>query len=455
MEQLNLNGALFQGDYPDPSIVKWNEYYYVVFSSMNYRPALPLFRSLNLIDWEFLGFCLQQFDRDIWAPELTIVDNHLLIYFYAENENWVIRCDDMIKFTWSMPLSLDIQDFIDPGFLRYENKNYLFLGKGMMCELSENGLTRISPLRKVFPDYVVDSSEDIEGDFVESPKLTVHNNFIYYTATTGGTAGPATGHRVISARSQSVDGPWEFSPYNPVIVAKDRNDEWYCQGHATIFQGEDGWYSIYHAYHKNEFLWGRQCLLEKMVWNENDWFKRTNKRVSGIEKRFNELQKEFISFNALAKMETIANGFKLYADGNSIGDSNKALFPLGKNSFEMECNVLCSESANAGITLFYNPEHCIGISVSDNDIKIIRHNELLNEIKIMKKISKIKIVVDDLYWKAYVSYDGINFEKVNNVIDISTFSHNSYGGFLSLKPGFFCYGNGFAEFSNVKLSWGV
>ncbi|MEF9893030.1 MAG: hypothetical protein RR738_06845 [Anaerorhabdus sp.] len=44
--------------------------------------------------------------------------------------------------------------------------------------------------------------------------------------------------------------------------------------------------------------------------------------------------------------------------------------------------------------------------------------------------------------------------KINNVIDISTFNHNSYGGFMSLRPGFFCYGKQGVEFSNLKLSWG-
>lgn len=454
MVQSNHNKACFQGDYPDPSIVKIEAYYYVVFSSMKYRPALPMFRSKDLIDWEFMGSCLQEFDRDVWAPEIAVINNKLCIYFYAENENWVITCEDINKFSWSTPLSLDIQEYIDPGFLRHENKNYLFLGKGMMCELSEDGLKRTSPLRKVFPDFVVDNDEDIEGDFIESPKLMVYQDMIYYTVTTGGTAGPATGHRVLSARSKSVEGPWEFSPYNPIIVAKDRSDDWHCQGHATIFEADDGWYSIYHAYQKDAFLWGRQCLIEKIEWDNHGWFYRTHQCIAGKEKTFVQLQNEFVSFKEQAKVETIENGFRLYAKGNTIGNSEKLLFPLAKNSFELECDLSVLKDTVAGITMFYNEEHCIGIGIETNKIKIIRHNELLNEISCDQLVRKIKISVKNFYWKSYVSYDGETFVKINNVIDISTFNHNSYGGFMSLRPGFFCYGKQGVEFSNLKLSWG-
>lgn len=454
MVQLNHNNACFKGDYPDPSIIRFEDYYYVVFSSMKYRPALPMFRSNDLVEWQYLGSCLQEFDRDVWAPELAVINNKLLIYFYAENENWVISCEDLATFSWSYPLSLDIQGYIDPGFLNYENKNYLFLGKGMMCELSEDGLKRTSPLKKVFPDFYVDSNEDIEGDFIESPKLMIHEDMIYYTVTTGGTAGPATGHRVISARSKGVEGPWEFSPYNPIIVAKDRNDDWHCQGHATIFEGIDGWYSIYHAYQKEAFIWGRQCLIEKIEWDDKGWFHRTNHFIEGHDKTMQELQKEFVSFEKRARSEILENGFKPFAKGNTLGNSEKFLFPLAKSSFQLECDLRVEENTFAGITMFYNEEHCVGISVSKNKITIFRHNEILNELMIDKQVRKIKIELDDNYWKSFVSYDGNKFMKINNVIDISTFNHNSYGGFMSLRPGFFCYGENHAEFTNIKLSWG-
>ena len=79
-------------------------------------------------------------------------------------------------------MPLDIPDYIDPGHaVDDQGQRYLFLGRGMRVKLSDDGLQRISEPEMVFPVYQIDSREDIEGDFMEGPKLCRRGGWFYYT----------------------------------------------------------------------------------------------------------------------------------------------------------------------------------------------------------------------------------------------------------------------------------
>ena len=78
---------------------------------------------------------------------------------------------------------------------------------------------------------------------------------------------------VVSARSRSIDGPWENSPYNPVVHTKSADEKWWSKGHGTLVEGPDGeWYLVYHAYEKGFYTLGRQTLLEPVKWTDDGWF---------------------------------------------------------------------------------------------------------------------------------------------------------------------------------------
>lgn len=54
---------------------------------------------------------------------------------------------------------------------------------------------------------------------------------------------------IISARSKSAFGPWENSPYNPIIRTKNNKERWWSKGHGTPFEDAEGnWWIMFHAY---------------------------------------------------------------------------------------------------------------------------------------------------------------------------------------------------------------
>lgn len=84
MVQTTYENPILKGTYPDPSICRVGEDYYLVTSSFCYFPGVPIFHSKDLIHWEQIGHCLtrrSQLNLDhipsafgIFAPTLRYHD---------------------------------------------------------------------------------------------------------------------------------------------------------------------------------------------------------------------------------------------------------------------------------------------------------------------------------------------------------------------------------------------
>src|SRR6187402_617326 len=74
---------IFTGDYPDPSIIRDGEDYYIVHSSFNYYPGLLIWTSKDLINWKPVTHALKKSVGSVWAPDLVKYNNKFYIYFPA------------------------------------------------------------------------------------------------------------------------------------------------------------------------------------------------------------------------------------------------------------------------------------------------------------------------------------------------------------------------------------
>src|SRR3990170_5164517 len=58
-----LDGAttpILAGFYSDPSICRVGEDYYLVTSTFEYFPGVPVFHSKDLVNWEQIGHCIER-----------------------------------------------------------------------------------------------------------------------------------------------------------------------------------------------------------------------------------------------------------------------------------------------------------------------------------------------------------------------------------------------------------
>jgi xylan 1,4-beta-xylosidase len=108
----------------------------------------------------------------------------------------------------------------------------------------------------------------------EAPKLFYRDGFYYLTVAEGGTSGPPTSHMVLSARSRNVEGPWEWSPFNPIVHTYSAEEKWWSKGHGRPLEAADGsWWMTLHAYENGFRTLGRQVLLLPVEWTADGWYR--------------------------------------------------------------------------------------------------------------------------------------------------------------------------------------
>ena len=265
--------VILPGDYPDPSIMRDGKDYYMTHSPFYYAPGFLIWHSQDLMNWEPLCRVMPQYEGSAMAPDLLKYKDTYYIYYPAAGTNWVMWAKN-IRGPWSRPVDLKVGG-IDPGHVvDKEGNRYLYLDKGEMIRLTEDGLATVGEKKKVYDGWKYPDHWDTECMCLESPKLNEHNGYYYLTSAQGGTAGPATSHMVVSARSKSVTGPWENSPYNPIVHTYSVTDSWWSKGHGTLIDDVNGnWWIVYHAYANDYHTLGRSTLIEPVEWTEDGWYR--------------------------------------------------------------------------------------------------------------------------------------------------------------------------------------
>ncbi len=129
---------------------------------------------------------------------------------------------------------------------------------------------------KVYDGWEYPDDWDVESFALEGPKLLRRGEYYYMLSAEGGTAGPATSHMVIMARSKNLEGPWGKIHHTirlSRLGIEMKNGG--PKGMATLVEGPDGmqWYMLYHGYENGYQTLGRQTLLEPVDWTENGWVK--------------------------------------------------------------------------------------------------------------------------------------------------------------------------------------
>lgn len=458
--------VILSGDYPDPSIMRDGKDYYMTHSPFYYMPGFLIWHSQDLMNWEPVCRVMPEYDGSAMAPDLLKYGDTFYIYYPAAGTNWVIWAKD-IKGPWSKPVDLKVSG-IDPGHIVDKQGNrYLYVDKGEVIRLTEDGLSTIGKKQKVYEGWLYPDKWDTECMCLESPKLNYHNGYYYLTSAQGGTAGPATSHMVVSARSKSIMGPWENSPYNPVVHTYSATDNWWSKGHGTLIDDVNGnWWIVYHAYAKGYHTLGRQTLIEPIEWTADGWY-RTKSTATSIKpdkqiKHGIELSDDFNEANLglqwtfwkeyVPKALTFDNGtLWMKAKGRTPADGRLLLTTAEDKNYETQVEINIGNGNTGGLVLFYNENAYAGV-VSDGKKFIVYQNaskqlELPNELG-KRFIAKIHNQGNNL--RIMVNKDSKEWITLAENVDVSQMHHNNYHGFYALRIGLLSAGKGRAGFKQFR-----
>ena len=280
---MKYNNPILPGFYPDPSICRAGEDYYLVTSSFEYFPGVPLFHSRDLVHWEQIGHCLTRRSQleivkgfpsvsGIFAPTIRFHNNRF--YMITTNKalgtkgggNFFVYTDDIYG-EWSDPVWIDHKG-IDPSLFFDDDGKVYYTGawKGIyQCEIDIETGKRLNETRLIWSGS--------GGCAAEGPHLYKINGVYYLLIAEGGTS---YGHMVTIARSKNPYGPFEECERNPILTHSGKKSPIQATGHADMIQAHNGsWWAICLGIRPVPFPdahhLGRETFLTPVKWADDGW----------------------------------------------------------------------------------------------------------------------------------------------------------------------------------------
>jgi xylan 1,4-beta-xylosidase len=292
--QAEFTNPILSGFYPDPSICKVGEDYYLVNSTFAYFPGIPVFRSKDLVNWELIGHVMdraEQMDLDgfgvsrgIFAPAIRYKDGvfYVTCTLVDGGGNFIVTAKSP-KGPWSNPTWIPQIDGIDPSpffddsgkaYIVYnsippENKS-LYNGHRTI-RMYEFDLATLKTIGKEM--ILVNGGTDISKKpvWIEGPHIFKKDGYYYLIAAEGGTGDQ---HSEVVFKSARVDGG--YTPYerNPILTQRhlnqNRKNPITSTGHADFVQtGSGDWWAVFlgcRPYKDDYYNTGRETFLAPVKW---------------------------------------------------------------------------------------------------------------------------------------------------------------------------------------------
>jgi beta-xylosidase len=454
---------LIAGDYPDPSVIRVGGDYYMTHSSFRYAPGLLIWHSTDFVHWVPVGHALSEYDGDVWAPDLVYHNGEFAIYYPTNGSTHVITAK-RVEGPWSRPIDLHVGG-IDPGHVvGPDGTRYLHLSGGYAVPLTQDGLAVQGTPAKVFEAWPIPSDWRIEGVCLESPKLVRRGDYYYLLVAQGGTAGPATSHMVVAARSRSPLGPWEYSPYNPVIRTCSRAERWWSRGHGTLIELANGeWVIVHHGYLAGFHTLGRQTLVTPIEWTPDGWFRALPETAANAAPASRPSLSDDFTGHALGwqwgcfdeadptRYATGSGGLSIRAKGDSPADCAPLCCIPQDRAYSVEADLEIEDSeAVGGLFLFYNPKAYFGLMVKDGRIWQVNGDDRwpVADIGVSDDAASAPMrvslkITNDRHEIDYASrLPKRDWLPAGGSTEASGYHHNVFGGFVSLRVALCAMGRG-------------
>lgn len=289
--QTTFKNPIITGMNPDPSICRVGDDFYLVTSSFEYFPGLPVYHSKDLVNWKLIGYVLSRKSNCPLRGARSSGGNYAPTIRY-HNNTFYVTCTNYgghgsqgafyVTATnpagpWSDPHWVNNWG-VDPSLLFANDSIYY------VCPDDKGNflLTILNPMTgKFFKDPKI-IAHGTGGSSPEGPHLYKINGYYYLMSAEGGTGYQ---HMEVIQRSKSPWGPYEVSPINPVVSHKDfPGNPFQAIGHADMVQLQNSkWWLVclgirprggqYHHL-------GRETFLAPVTWTEDGWPKGgTNGRL--------------------------------------------------------------------------------------------------------------------------------------------------------------------------------
>lgn len=405
---MRYQNPVIPGFYPDPSVCRAGNDYYLVNSSFEFFPGVPLYHSKDLVNWEQIGHVLTRESQlplkdartsgGIFAPTIRCHNGRFYMvttnvtgggHFYVWTDN--------VYGEWSDPIWIKTEQFgIDPSLFWDDDGKVYFqgtffdVGTGRQCiGQCELDLSTGRQIGKMKPIWF-----GTGGKCPEGPHLYKINGLYYLMIAEGGTE---YGHMETIARSDSPWGPFESCPENPILTHRDFtpdyariNDPDYVNfqglGHADLIDDPQGnWWLVFHGIRPSQSMLhhiGRETMLAPVTWRDGWPVVNGGKDIDAVmEGPGNETEQPDWFFtedftkltvlpprwaflrNPVAEHYRLEDGLTLTAGEETLdGNGSPTFLGVRQRHFHVQATAVlefspAEEAVEAGLTVFHTNEH--------------------------------------------------------------------------------------------------
>lgn len=289
-----FRNPILPGCYPDPSICRAGDDYYLVTSTFEYFPGLPVFHSRDLVHWRQIGHVLDrpsQLPLDevrpsggLYAPTIRYSQGvfyviNTLMDGKTKSGNFIATAADPAG-PWSEPHWLEAVPGIDPSLFFDDDGRVWYTGNRMAAHSQYEGHTEIwlqeldlDAMRLIGEPQVLWDGAVKGAVWAEAPHIYKVRGRYYLLIAEGGTE---RHHAVTVARSDKVTGPYEANPGNPILTHRHLGLDYPIvgTGHADLVETQTGewWMALLAMRPYGGFFYnlGRETFLVPVRW-EDGW----------------------------------------------------------------------------------------------------------------------------------------------------------------------------------------
>jgi alpha-N-arabinofuranosidase len=488
------------GFHPDPSVCRVGDDFYLVTSTFEYFPGVPIFHSKDLINWEQIGYCLTRDSQlplqkcgasaGIYAP--TIRYHEGVFYMITTNVsgggNFIVTTTNPAG-EWSDPIWVETSG-IDPDLFFEDGKVFVtntdWKNGLQMNQIDIKTGKCIGEKRNIW--------RGTGGRYAEGPHIYKKDGLYYLMISEGGTE---YGHKITIARSKALMGPYISNPSNPILThADEEKQESPIQGtgHADLVQAADGsWWMVCLAFRPakgRHHIMGRETFLAPVVWTENSWPVVNGNGTIDPEMKVKTLPQVPVK-KAYARVDfdspalgfdwnylrnpvranylfTDRKGFlTLKATAVGLYDADSPTF-LGRRQehFNVEATTgmeftPSADGDEAGLAVLMNNTHHYKLSVKKQGGKKVAVLscrlggfvfDVGKPVALKGGSVKLKVVASRDYYTFFVAQGAEPFSEVGKC-DTYFLSSETAGGFTGVYFGLFATGNGSKTNSKAHFDW--
>ncbi len=272
-EPLGFRNPVLPGFHADPSVCRAGNDFYLVNSTFQYFPGVPVFHSKDLVNWEQVGNCLtrpSQVDlkgtdgnNGIYAPTIRYNNGrfYMVTTVFPSRRHFYVWTDNPAG-EWSEPVVIDFAvGSCDPTLYFEDDKCYFLWKEGdiKICEIDVKTGRQLGEIHHL--------GTGLGGRYPEGPHIYKKDGYYYLLLAEGGTE-----------HGQNLFGPYQPNPDNPILShfnMKMQNSQIQGLGHADLVQAPDSsWWMICLGYRTSGYLqhvMGRETMLAPVRWEQGGW----------------------------------------------------------------------------------------------------------------------------------------------------------------------------------------